>query len=92
MSPGWTREPFFEFRFRIEPAQHGFGDFDAGQDAFLLDEQLHPAAFVVRDARERRMVAVADVLADGQFDQVVDERDIFFLHVLFDYKFITQQR
>ena len=73
-------EQFLEPHLGIEPPQHDLGDLDTGQNALLFDEQLHTPPLVGGNARERRMVAVADIFADSQFDQIVHERPILFFH------------
>ena len=74
-------QDLFEFHFRIEALQNELRDFDPGDRALLLAQQAHASVFVGRDARERRVVAVADVFADGQFDERIDERFVFGFHI-----------
>ena len=73
-------EDAFEPHLRIEAVQHDLGDLDAGDDALLFAEQAHAAVFVLGDAAERGVVAVADVLLDAEFDQFVYERSVFGFH------------
>ena len=51
------------------------------EEALLFAQQAHPAVFAGGNARERRVVAVADVFADGQFDERIDERFVFGFHI-----------
>ena len=50
------------------------------EEALLFAQQAHPAVFAGGNARERRVVAVADVLPDAEFDQVIYERFVFGFH------------
>lgn len=63
-------------------------DLNAGDDSLLLAQQAHAAMFVGGDARERRVVAVADVLFDAKLDKSVYEWFVFCLHIVtvFDAK------
>lgn len=56
-------------------------DFDARENTLLFAEQAHAAFFRRGDAAERSVVAVADVFADGQFDERIDERFVFGFHI-----------
>ena len=76
-------DPLVERHIRIEPAEHHLGHLDSGQNALLLDKQLHTSPLVGRDARKRRMVSVAYILADSQFDQIVRKRYILRFHTFF---------
>ena len=58
-------------QFRVEVMEHLFCNFYSGQYAFLLDQQPALAHGVRRYAAERRMVAVADVFAESEFDESV---------------------
>ncbi len=62
-------QDLFEFHFRIEALQYQLCDFDAGDRALLLAQEAHASVLVGGDARKRRVVAVADVLPDAEFDQ-----------------------
>ena len=73
-------QDLFEFHFGIEALQYELRDFDPGDRALLLAQQAHASVFVGRDARERRVVAVADVLPDAEFDQFIYERFVFGFH------------
>ena len=78
-----------EFDGGIEPFEDEPGDLDAGDDALLLAQQTHASPFVGGDAAERSVVAVAQILADGQFDQGVDVGFVFGFHL---EAFFTPQR
>ena len=73
-------QDLFEFHFGIEALQYELRDFDPGDRALLLAQQAHASVFVGGDARERRVVAVADVLPDAEFDQFIYERFVFGFH------------
>ena len=73
-------EYLFERHLGIEAPEHQLGDLDAGDGALLLAQQAHASVLVGGDARERRVVAVADVLLDAEFDQFVYERFVFGFH------------
>ena len=72
-----------EVHVGVETVEYDPGDFDAGDDAFLLTQQAHAAVFAGRDARKRRVVAVADVFFDAKLDKLVYERSVFGFHGIY---------
>ena len=75
-------EQLFEVHLGIETPENELRDFDAGDDALLLAEQAHASVLVGRDAGQRRVVAVADILLDAELDELVDKRLVFGFHLL----------
>ena len=65
-------DPLVERHIRIEPAEHHLGHLDSAQNALLLDKSSFAASPARQEGlRKRRMVSVAYILADSQFDQIV---------------------
>ena len=73
-------DPLVELDGGVEPFENEPCDLDAGDDALLLAQQAHTPPLVGGNAAERSVVAVADILADGQFDQRVDIGFVFGFH------------
>ena len=74
-------EDLFELHVGVQASKHQLCDFDARENTLLFAEQAHAAFFRRGDAAERSVVAVADVFADGQFDERIDERFVFGFHI-----------
>ena len=72
-----------EVHVGVETVEYDPGDFNAGDDALLLAKQAHAAVFAGRDARKRRVVAVADVFFDAKLDKLVYERSVFGFHGIY---------
>ena len=74
-------EDLFELHLGVQASKYQLCDFDARENTLLFAEQAHAAFFRRGDAAERSVVAVADVFADGQFDERIDERFVFGFHI-----------
>ena len=57
----------------VEAAEHLLGNLHTGEDAVFLDQQMRLAHRVLRDATERGMVTVTDILGKRQIDKSVNQ-------------------
>ena len=83
-------EYLLEAHLRVEAVEDQLCDLDAGDHALLLAQQAHASVFVRGDAAERRVVAVADVLLDAEFDQFIHKGLVFGFHNLACLRFTVQ--
>ena len=60
-----------DLHFGVEAVEHLLGNLYSSKDAFFLDKELAFAHFCLRNATQRRVVAVTDILGKGQVYQPV---------------------
>ena len=75
-------EDLFELHLGVQASKLPVcADFRCRENTLLFAEQGACGLFRRGDAAERSVVAVADVFADGQFDERIDERLLFGFHI-----------
>ena len=73
-------EQLLELHLGIQTVEYHLRNLDTCNDTLLLAQQAHTTALLGRNAAERGVITIANILFNSKFDQLFNEGNVFSFH------------